>query len=293
MSHDKTRAISIIAFIGSVFSPWYAWSGRKAPHNHCCINVATYGPGGRFTMTERPGRTTIQTPDSFHVGPSSFQWTDDGLVINIDEYSAPPIPGRVKGRILLKPHFLTSAAVAISKDDAHMWRPFAPRADISVELEAPGWQWSGEGYMDANFGDRSLEEDFQFWTWGRFPSQHGSYCFYDAERTDGSKLEAAFLCDEDGNFQTISAPTSKEFKPSLWRVKRNTRTDVGENARQIMNMLDAPFYSRSMIETYIHKERVTGIHEALDMRRFNRQFIKAMIAMRTPRIPAWLTPSKT
>lgn len=137
-----------------------------------------------------------------------------------------------------------------------------------------------------------LRKIFNFGHGGRFPSQHGSYCFYDAERTDGSKLEAAFLCDEDGNFQTISAPASKEFKPSLWRVKRNTRTDAGENARQVMNMLDAPFYSRSMVETYIHKERVTGIHEALDMRRFNQHLIKAMIAMRTPRIPAWLTPAK-
>ena len=45
------KAISIIAFIGSVFSPWYKWSGRKVPQNNVCINVATYGPGGRFTMT--------------------------------------------------------------------------------------------------------------------------------------------------------------------------------------------------------------------------------------------------
>ena len=30
ISKDGTKAISIIGFIGSVFSPWYKWSGRKA-----------------------------------------------------------------------------------------------------------------------------------------------------------------------------------------------------------------------------------------------------------------------
>ena len=31
VSDDGTRAVSIIGFIGSVFSPWYAWSGRGDP----------------------------------------------------------------------------------------------------------------------------------------------------------------------------------------------------------------------------------------------------------------------
>ncbi|PWL34545.1 MAG: carotenoid 1,2-hydratase, partial [Marivita sp. XM-24bin2] len=43
MSADGKRAVSIIGFIGSVFSPWYRWSGRKNPEDHVCINVATYG----------------------------------------------------------------------------------------------------------------------------------------------------------------------------------------------------------------------------------------------------------
>ena len=29
ISNDGKKAISIIGFIGSVFSPWYYWSGRK------------------------------------------------------------------------------------------------------------------------------------------------------------------------------------------------------------------------------------------------------------------------
>ena len=44
MSDGGTHAVSVIGFIESVFSPWYAWSGRRDPANHCCINVVTYGP---------------------------------------------------------------------------------------------------------------------------------------------------------------------------------------------------------------------------------------------------------
>ena len=46
LSDDGTKAVSIIAFIGSVFSPWYSWSGRKNPHDFCSINIVTYGKGG-------------------------------------------------------------------------------------------------------------------------------------------------------------------------------------------------------------------------------------------------------
>ena len=35
--------LTIIAFVGSVFSPYYHWSGRAEPENHVAINVALYG----------------------------------------------------------------------------------------------------------------------------------------------------------------------------------------------------------------------------------------------------------
>jgi 1-hydroxycarotenoid 3,4-desaturase len=73
ISDDGAQAVSVIAFIGSVFSPWYAWSGRRDPENHVCINVATYGRGGRFTMTDRGRAALRQTPESFTVGPSSLR----------------------------------------------------------------------------------------------------------------------------------------------------------------------------------------------------------------------------
>ncbi|MFN3292437.1 MAG: carotenoid 1,2-hydratase, partial [Gemmobacter sp.] len=74
MSDCGTRALSVIGFVGSVFSPWYRWSGRRDPENHVCLNVVTYGPGGRFTMTDR-GRGALQRPATeFRGGPSRMRW---------------------------------------------------------------------------------------------------------------------------------------------------------------------------------------------------------------------------
>ena len=58
LSDDGEHGITIIAFIGSVFSPYYAFARRKGPAdplNHCAINVAVYRKGGnRWAMTKRP-----------------------------------------------------------------------------------------------------------------------------------------------------------------------------------------------------------------------------------------------
>jgi carotenoid 1,2-hydratase len=54
-----------------------------------------------------------------------------------------------------------------------------------------------------------------------------------------------------------------------------------------MSLLDAPFYSRSLVETAIGGEVVTGVHEALDLGRFRSPLIKAMLAVRVPRRANW------
>ncbi len=279
--------MSVIGFIGSVFSPWYRWSGRKNPQNHVCINVATYGKGGRFTMTDRGTSALRQTASRFEVGPSMMRWEDDTLIIDIDEISSPPLISRIKGQIRVIPSALTNVELALTDDNSHIWRPFAPRSRIEVDIDRPGWQWSGEGYFDANFGTRALEEDFSYWTWGRYPTGDGATCFYDATRLDGSELAAAFLFGEDGKASEIPLPPKAPMRRSLWAVKRETRGDAGAQARQVQNMLDAPFYSRSAVETTLNGERTRGVHEALDLTRFRSPLIKPMLAVRVPRRSRW------
>jgi len=86
-----------------VFSPWYYWSGRKNPQNHVCINVATYGRGGRFTMTDRGISALRRTATCLEVGPSRMLWENGDLIIYINEISSPPLISRIRGQIRVLP----------------------------------------------------------------------------------------------------------------------------------------------------------------------------------------------
>ena len=290
VSDDGTQAISIIGFIGSVFSPWYAWSGRRNPQNHCCLNVATYGPGSRFTMTDRGTSALRQTDDTLTIGPSRMHWNGQALVIDIDEIGAPPMVTPVRGRVVLTPQAITGVEVALSPDNAHLWRPFAPIARIDVDL-TQGHRWQGHGYFDANFGTRALEADFDYWTWGRFPRRDGALCLYDATRRDGTKLAMGLHIDAQGHATQVTPPPLTRFARTNWALRRETRADPGVTPHQVMAMLDAPFYSRSLVETQIDGEISRGVHEALDLRRFASPILKPMLACRVPRRANWRFPS--
>ena len=54
-----------------------------------------------------------------------------------------------------------------------------------------------------------------------------------------------------------------------------------------MSLLDAPFYSRSLVETRIGGETSVGVHEALDLVRYRQPWLKPMIAVRVPRRRGW------
>ncbi|HRI51818.1 MAG TPA: carotenoid 1,2-hydratase, partial [Pseudomonadota bacterium] len=85
-----------MAFVGSVFSPYYAWAGRRDPLDHAAVNVALYRRGGgRWTLTER-GRGDLQrTADSLQVGPSALWRDGDALQVAVNERGW-PIPRRVE-----------------------------------------------------------------------------------------------------------------------------------------------------------------------------------------------------
>ena len=271
----------------SAFSPWYAWAGRCEPENHVCINVVTSGPGGRFAMTDRGRDALRQSADTLTVGPSSMRWHAGALVIELDEIGAPPAIGRVRGTITVTPTAVTSVEMALTPDRAHVWRPFAPTCAIRVDLEAPGWQWDGHGYFDANFGTRALEADFATWSWGRFPAGGGSTCFYDVQRRDAGTLARAVRFGADGAARAIAPPPRAQLRRSLWGVDRQIRADAGYRPRQVQAMLDAPFYCRSAVRTRLDGEETVGVHEALDLRRFRSPLLKPLLAFRVPRRARW------
>ena len=238
-------------------------------------------------MTDRGISALHQTSDCLTVGPSSMRWDGARLIIDVNEISSPPLIGRLRGKITLTPSALTGVELPLTPQGTHVWRPFAPNATIEVDLDARGWQWRGHGYFDANFGTRALEQDFRYWTWGRYPVRGGSTCFYDATRMDGSALATAVHFDADGNAERIPLPPKVAMRRSLWMVARDTRADAGYQPEQVKPMLDAPFYSRSAVRTRLDGEETVGVHEALDLTRFRMALLKPMLAVRVPRRARW------
>ncbi len=284
MSLDGERALSLIAFIGTEFSPWYAWSGRKDPENHVCLNVAMSGPGATFAMTDRGRAALRREAGHLTLGPSSLRWDGEALTIAVDERAGFPRPGRVRGTVRLIPHAVTEVELPLTADGAHVWRPFAPAARIEVDLDVPGWTWEGHGYFDGNFGIRAMEADFDHWNWARFPTDDGgALCVYDAVLRGGGVRRAAMRFGPDGSAAHVDAPDAVPMARTRWGLERGLRADPGTTPRALRSMLDAPFYARATVETTIGGERLSGVHEIIDLRRYANPAIRPMIAFRVAR----------
>jgi carotenoid 1,2-hydratase len=234
LSADNTRACTIIAFIGSVFSPYYAAARRAGsadPRNYVALNVALYGLGGPgwspgWSMTERRRDMLAATPDRLRIGLSALEWRDGALTITVDERTA-PIPSRLQGRIVLRPHALFDTVFELDVAGRHRWTPLAPCAAVEVDLTSPGWRWSGHGYLDTNEGDRALEQDFATWQWSRATMPDGStVVLYDATRRDSTRLGLARRFLPAGSAQSIRMPAVHDVAAGRWGMSRSTHGDA-------------------------------------------------------------------
>ena len=237
-------------------------------------------------MTDRGRAALRRDSHSLTIGPSQVRWTGRELVIDIDEWGALPLVTPVRGRVTLSPAAVTDVEIALTPDNRHLWRPFAPTARIDVQLNG-GVRWQGHGYFDANFGTRALETDFSTWTWGRFPVSDGAICLYDARRRDGTDLSLALHIASDGTPTVIEPPPMARLPRTPFLVARQTRADAGYRPHQAMRLFEAPFYNRSLVRTRLHGEETVGMHEALDLDRFRLSLMKPLLAVRVPRRAGW------
>jgi carotenoid 1,2-hydratase len=266
-----------------VFSPYYAWSGRKDPLNHCAVNVALYGPKAkRWSMTERGRGSVTREAHALAIGPSALVWDGTALAINIDEVTV-PFPSRLRGAVRLVPHGLNAQTFPLDASSRHAWRPIAPSASVAVDFSHPGLRWKGSGYLDTNAGDEPLEAAFRSWTWSRASlSNDGAAILYDARRKDGSDLSLALRFDRSGRYESMAAPAIAQLPKTRWRIERHTRSDDAA-ARVLRDFEDTPFYSRSLIESRLFSERVASVHESLSLIRFSQPIVRAMLPFRMPR----------
>jgi len=284
LSDDGRHGITLIAFIGSVFSPYYAAARRRGaadPRHHVALNVALYGPPWRWAMTER-GRDRLRAEATrLAIGPSALAWRGDALECSLDEVTA-PMPSRLRGRVRVTPEVSTAHAFRLDAAGRHRWRPLAPRARVEVQLERPALRFAGTGYLDSNDGDAPLEDDFRRWTWSRAAHRDGATTvLYDVERRDGEITSLALRFDAAGRAEPIDAPPPVALAPSGWRIARATRSDDAAAVERTLQ--DAPFYARSVVRATLLGERIVAIHESLDLDRFRRRWVQLLLPFRMPR----------
>jgi carotenoid 1,2-hydratase len=277
----------VIAFIGSVFSPYYAFArgaGRKEPLDHCAVNVALYGGAERrWCMTERGRARVARSAETLAIGRSQLSWDGTALKIHIDEIAA-PIPRRVRGVVTLHPRTLSRFTTTLDTQARHRWGPIAPSARVEVAMADPDLSWSGSGYLDSNSGEEPLEECFSGWTWSRADlGRQGSVLLYDIAERSGRERTLALRFDRSGMVDSIEPPPPRKLPGTAWGIERATRADPHAAVQVLETLESGPFYARSRLLTGVLGRTVEAMHESLSLERFRQFWVRSMLPFRMPR----------
>ncbi|MEM9589819.1 MAG: carotenoid 1,2-hydratase [Pseudomonadota bacterium] len=275
----------MIAFVGSVFSTYYATAralGRDDPEHHCALNVVLYGRSSKhWTMTERTRADLNRSTESIRIGPSRLEWDGDSLTVRIEEMTV-PLPRRVLGTVRIYPKSLVQRAFELDAAGHHRWHPVAPCARIEVSMDQPALSWSGNAYFDSNFGDEPLEFGFAQWDWMRTRIGANTAVLYDVVPRRSSPASLGLLFDPHGGIEEISSPPRAPLPNTFWRVARNGRSDNGP-PRLIKTLEDTPFYNRSLVAASLGNKQATWVHESLSLDRLRQPIVRAMLPFRMPR----------
>lgn len=288
LSNDGELGLTVIVFIGSVFSPYYASRRRRAPtnpDNHCAINVALYGNRGRrWAMTERSAASLGREVDWLRIGNSHMEASDGVITFHINEWAS-PLPRQILGTIRIRQNAQTEAAFALGADDTHFWWPISPRVEVDVDLTLPDLAWQGTGYFDTNWGTEPLEAGFTEWCWGRAARGEDTVIHYDVLRKNGEARSLLLSVDPKGQVVQHPSVASADLPSTrIWRVNRQTRSESSA-ARLVQTLEDTPFYARSLIETQLFGEPVVAFHESLSLERFRQRWVQTLLPFRMPRMP--------
>ncbi len=288
LSDGGDQALSLIAFAGSVFSPYYAAARRRGsadPLNHCAINIALYGENGAlWAMTERGRSRVVRDDRSLAIGRSAMKHVDGAIEIALDEIAVPWCR-RIRGVVRLTPRHWCKRRFELDCAGLHHWSPIASSARIEVRLDRPALAWDGEAYLDSNWGAEPLENRFRGWTWSRAHLPDRTVVLYDREERSGASRTLALAIDRRGAIEEISPPPPVALAPTSWRLTRYTRADAGSPAVIRHTLEDGPFYSRSLLDTHLFGRPAVAIHESLSLDRFRSRAVQWLLPFRMPRSP--------
>lgn len=282
-SSDGREHLVIIAFVGSVFSPYYARVCRRGeadPMDYCAINAALYRSAGkRWVLTEKPRGLISRGDDHFQLQDSSLRWNGNQLDIEIRERGV-PIPQQVQGRITVNPRFTTDpdqAQIHLDPHERHQWWPFAPSCDVTVRFDHPDWRWRGSGYFDTNQGAEPLHEGFEVWNWSRSHQAEETLLTYNATPRSSEASYLALAIDPQGNIGRRDIAPAQRLKRGLYGM--DGEVHLAQPVTSVKMLEDTPFYTRSMITA--GDQQV--MHESLSLERFRQRWVQFLLPFKTRR----------
>lgn len=232
-------------------------------------------------MTERARRHVQRGAREFAAGPSALRWDGAALTIDFDEVSV-PIPRRVRGRVRLHPAGLCRYLTALDDGGRHRWGPIAPVARVEVDLQSPALRWRGHAYFDSNEGDEPIDRPFVEWDWARAQLTDGrTAVVYDLRQKARADRVLALRFAADGRVDEFSAPPRRPLARTGWWLRPSMCSD--SPPRRLQSLEDTPFYSRAVLDATLCGERVTAMHETLDLTRLTMPIVQAMLPWRMPR----------
>jgi len=279
--------LAIIGFVGSVFSPYYAWRrqrGQADPLDHCALNVGLYLPGRHYwSMTERGRHRVERSATHLAIGPSAMRWEGGSLHIDIDEWTV-PLPRRLRGRIVVHPQMEFEREIALESGGGHRWRPYVPLGQIDVAFTQPQWRWRGSAYCDYNYGNTPLEDAFIGWQWTRahLPGDRTAV-LYDAQPRRGPPTAFSLRIAREGASLTDTLAARTALPRSAWGLTREVGVDAAALPRVARTLESGPFYNRALLEVGIDGQRVPAMHESLSLDRFAAGWVRALLPFRMPR----------
>jgi carotenoid 1,2-hydratase len=305
VSDDGETTLTVIAFIGSVFSPRYARARRVAADDpsaiaaerFAAINLAVYRQRGAKLWVMNEHAELARDAESLQIGSSRLGWVGEHLQLDLDERATRFFgrPGeRVRGTIRLAPSAIFGPRILLDRQrpvPRHRWYPVAPHARVEVELDAPSLgplRFAGSGYHDVNEGDEPLEAGFRRWNWSRAELGEGrSAILYDVLARHGPGQvdpRGWVFVPERRAIEAIAddalAP-ELALSPTRWRVARAMRSEPGHPPRLLATLEDTPFYSRNRIAARIAGHEVTAVHESLDCERFANRGVQFLLGFKT------------
>ncbi len=281
--------LTVIAFVGSVFSPWYRKArdaGTSDPLAHCAINVALHGPHGNiWVFTERPRQAHHRTASQLDLGGGTkMRWQDGQLVVTLDEQTKPfferMVP-QLRGELRLEPGTLHGQPLALDAQGLHRWWCIAPHARLEVTLVQPEVRFSANAYHDANHGLVPLESSFGGWNWCRGSVRAGTAVTYDTVDSAGHLRRLGIVFGRDGSRHAFRPENEVDLGRATWGIDRGVRSEG--NARVLRTLEASPFYARSLVQLHWLGQTTTGIHETLNLQRFSAPWVRFLLPWRIRR----------